>query len=68
MSERLLEEYLPPKALASELGVSLRTIYRWNALGYGPPRVKVGAKILYHTEAVRDWLKANERGPVRERP
>jgi predicted DNA-binding transcriptional regulator AlpA len=68
MADRLLEEYLPPEALASELGVSLRTIYRWNALGYGPPRVKLGNKVLYHISAVRDWLRANERQPVRGRP
>jgi excisionase family DNA binding protein len=67
MTEKLLQEYLVPEALASQLGVSLRTIYRWNALGYGPPRVRVGRKILYHLPAVQEWLKANERQPVRQK-
>ncbi len=67
MSEHILDDYLHPEALAAQLGVSIRTLYRWNSLGFGPPKTKIGGKVLYHAEAVRRWLKANERGPVRRR-
>ena len=67
MSEELLDGYLGPRALAHQLGIGVRTLYRWQSLGYGPPRIKIGNKILYDPTSVRQWLKANESGPVRGR-
>ena len=44
MSELLpiLEEFLTPEELATELGRNKRTLDRWDALGIGPPRTRVG--------------------------
>ncbi len=67
MSEKILDGYLHSEALAAQLGIGLRTLYRWQARGIGPPKTKIGGKVLYHAEAVRRWLKANESGPVRDR-
>jgi hypothetical protein len=33
--------------LASLLGVSSRTLSRWDRAGTGPPKIKIGRKILY---------------------
>ena len=46
MSEKILEGYLPPEALAAQLGIGLRTLYRWQARGIGPPKTKIGGKVL----------------------
>lgn len=61
----LSEEYLTAPQLAGTLGVVVRTLQRWHALGVGPPRCKVGRQVLYRKAAVRDWLKGTEKFPVR---
>jgi hypothetical protein len=58
---RLLDEYLSPAQLAVELGISPRTLPRWEALGEAPPKITIGRKAYYHIVAVRTWLKAREQ-------
>ncbi|MEM7173197.1 MAG: helix-turn-helix domain-containing protein [Pseudomonadota bacterium] len=66
MSQKnLQEEFLSPRDVAELLGVVTRTLQRWHALGVGPPRCKVGRRVLYRRNAVLDWLKASEQAPVR---
>lgn len=57
----LLDGFLSREQLAQQLGLSLRTIDRWEALHKGPPRVCVGRTILYNTESVREWLRTREK-------
>lgn len=40
----VLEGFLSREQLAQQLGLSLRTIDRWEALHKGPPRVCVGLR------------------------
>lgn len=47
------------------LGVSERTLARWHALRVGPPRCKLGRKVMYRHCALEDWLAANETKPIR---
>lgn len=68
MVQKVLNDYLNPSGLAAELGVTVRTLQRWDSLGYGPPKTKVGHTVLYDTGGVRQWLKQHERQPVREFP
>jgi len=49
----LLDAYLTPAQLASELGVSVRSIHRWHALRQGPPRTQIGRRPMYRRDAVR---------------
>jgi hypothetical protein len=60
--------FLTPARLARLLGVSVRTLQRWDATRIGPPRCKVGNLILYAAASVRGWLDAAERSPVRREP
>ena len=70
MSEllRILEEFLSPEELATELGRNKRTLDRWDALGIGPPRTRVGRTVLYRRSSVQKWLATqNIRLVSRER-
>jgi predicted DNA-binding transcriptional regulator AlpA len=66
----VLAGYLRRDELAQALGISPRTIDRWQALREGPPRVHVGRTILYNIESVRDWLRSREQrsSPTTNRP
>lgn len=57
----ILDGYLRHDELAKQLGLSPRTIDRWEALRIGPPRVSIGRTILYNAESVREWLLSRER-------
>lgn len=57
----VLEGFLRREELAKQLGLSPRTIDRWQALREGPPRVHVGRTILYNVESVREWLRSREQ-------
>jgi predicted DNA-binding transcriptional regulator AlpA len=57
----VLDGFLRREELAQQLGLSPRTIDRWEALRKGPPRVCVGRTILYNVESVREWLRSKEQ-------
>lgn len=52
----LLIGWLNRTDLARELTLSVDTLQRWETRRMGPPCVRVGRKVLYRMEAVRDWL------------
>jgi hypothetical protein len=62
----VLDAYLTAADLASELGVSERSIARWRALRTGPAWTAVGKRILYRRSAVAAWLKSREQKPARQ--
>ena len=57
----ILSDYLSDEALAAEMRVSVRTLWRWAALGEVPPSVKIGRRRFFRRAAVQDWLKAREK-------
>lgn len=60
-SEPLLSEFLTKRQLAAELQRNERTLDRWDALGTGPPRTRVGRKVLYRRTSAQKWLAAQEQ-------
>ena len=56
----LLTGWLNRTDLARELTLSVETLQRWETRRMGPPCVRVGRKVLYRMEAVRDWLREQE--------
>jgi len=56
----LLQGWLNRSELARELALSVDTLQRWETRRMGPPCVRVGRKVLYRKEAVRDWLREQE--------
>lgn len=48
--------YVSACRVASILGISVRTLSRWDAAGTGPPKIKVGRKALFDLFKLSDWL------------
>ena len=57
---RMAHRGLDRAELARQLALSVDTLQRWETRRVGPPCVRVGRKVLYRKEAVRDWLKEQE--------
>lgn len=53
----ILDEYIPRTELARQLGVSDRTIARYETEPDGLPSLMVGGRKLYPTAAVKAWLE-----------
>lgn len=53
-------EYILPKQLAAELGISIRTLHRWHSARQGPPRVVLGRVVLYRRSSVLAWIETRE--------
>jgi len=56
---------LRPAEAAAFLRISRRTLDRWHACGFGPPRAKVGHKIYYRLSDIDSWLERLLTQPVR---
>jgi hypothetical protein len=54
----ILQDYLAEQQLADELDVTLRTLRNWRARGEAPPITRIGLRIFYHRNDVRDWLRS----------
>jgi hypothetical protein len=63
-SEPILSEFLTKEELAAELRRNPRTLDRWDVLGVGPPRTRVGRQVLYRRATVQKWLVAQEQSTV----
>lgn len=64
-----IEDLIEEKEYAAQRGVSVRTVQRERALRIGPPFIKLGRKVFYRSESIREWLLAQEvaqpRAPAR---
>ena len=60
-SEHILADFLTKEELAAELQRNPRTLDRWEVLGMGPPRTRVGRKVLYRRVSVQKWLASQEQ-------
>ena len=65
-NDGVLTDYLNPAELAAELGISGRTLERWNRLGNAPPRTRLGKRIVFRREAVAKWLRSREQAAKRD--
>ena len=52
---------LTPEQLATYLGVTTRTLQRWEVHRMGPPRVVIGRQVFYRAASVDEWLQSRER-------
>lgn len=52
---------LRPREAAVAIGVSPRTLWTWTKAGK-VPHVRMGAKVLYPVELLREWLRSRGVG------
>ena len=57
--------YVTADRLPATLGVTVRTLCRWDAARVGPPKIKIGKLILFDLAKLPDWLATRETEPVR---
>jgi len=56
--------YATMTGLARLLGVTPRTLSRWDERRIGPPKIKVGKMVLFEIEKIPAWLETHEREAV----
>lgn len=55
-------EFLSEAEAASLLGTKPTTLrVWWSTARKGPPRIKVGRKVIYRREALYEWLRSQEQ-------
>lgn len=52
----VFSDLLTAAQVATDLGVSKRTLQRWGRLRKGPPRIKIGRLVYFRRDAVLSWL------------
>jgi hypothetical protein len=68
IGEDILGDYYEEITLATQLGVTTRTLRRWHNERIGPARTTFGGrKILYRKEAVIQWLLEREQRPLQRK-
>ena len=63
----LLDDWISRHDLAISLGLSVDTLWRWDANQTGPQSIKLGRKVYYHRSTVRSWLE-NKAQPLKAIP
>jgi len=61
----LLDDFVSREDCARQLGTSSRTLQRWDALGMGPPVVRLGKQPWYSIEQTKKWIFEQTKAPVR---
>ncbi|HMQ92847.1 MAG TPA: helix-turn-helix domain-containing protein [Amaricoccus sp.] len=56
-NSELLDGWLTRAELAAELGMAADTLRRWATKRIGPPHVRMGQRVLYRKDAVREWRR-----------
>jgi hypothetical protein len=59
-AEVISPDYVIAEQLATELGVTERTLLRWRKTRTGPPVTAIGRTIYYRRQAIKEWLLARE--------
>ena len=60
----MLSEYFTEESLGHELGITDRTLRRWEAERRGPPRTVVARRVYYRKSAFFHWLLSQEKPPL----
>jgi len=58
----LLSDWINREDLAQQLSVTTDTLARWATQGSGPPRIRIGRRVLYRRSSVEKWLSEMEMG------
>jgi predicted DNA-binding transcriptional regulator AlpA len=58
---RITDDLTPRTEVAKGLSVCEHTLRNWERGGRGPPPIRIGRRVFYRAEAVREWLLQQER-------
>lgn len=61
LRQQLLADWLNRQELAAEFGVQERTISEWLRLPDGLPHAKIGKRLMFRIDMVREWLERRVR-------
>ena len=61
----LLSDWINREDLAQQHYVTTDTLARWATQGSGPPRIRIGRRVLYRRSSVEKWLSEMEMGGER---
>jgi hypothetical protein len=64
-ADELQAEYVDKAMLCVALRISTRTLDRLEVARIGPPKTKIGKRVLYRKDSVRAWLASHEQGQPR---
>ena len=56
-----MDELLTTQQAAAYLVLSPRTLEKWRVTGEGPPFVKLGRRVAYRREDLREWVESRRR-------
>ncbi|WP_156465148.1 hypothetical protein [Mesorhizobium sp. Root552] len=59
----ILSDYIDREALARGLGISTRTLWRYENQPDGLPSLMIGGRKFYRLQTVRDWFEKRETRP-----
>lgn len=54
------------RMLSVELGIHPSTLAKWRYARRGPPYTRLGNRVLYDLDRVREWLKEREISALRD--
>lgn len=63
----ILDGYATRAQAAAQMGLSEDTLARWETQRKGPPCIRLGRKVYYRIEAIRDWMRDQETRKSRGR-
>lgn len=64
----LIEAYISEKELARRWGFSHKTLQQWRWHGLGPAYLRIGGRIRYTSEQIRDFEQQHLSSPAKHEP
>lgn len=63
----VLDGWITRAQAGDQMGVSQDTLARWETQRKGPPCIRLGRKVYYRIDAIRDWMREQETRKTRGR-
>jgi len=61
-----MKTYLNHNEASAILGISTHTLYQWRFRGFGPKYYKIGRKVGYLEQDIKDWVGAQQHSGTNE--
>jgi len=61
-----MSQYMTTPEVADLCRAAPETVRYWRHIGYGPPSFRVGRRVLYDAEKVREWLARLAEMPAKQ--